>query len=102
MRCSRDKGGRPDQMERYLEEGNGAGSLIYAAVDGPDNLLNDGQVCEDVISNIREKRDPDKPFLIACGFSRPHMPWVAPKRYFDINPETAAQLAIVPEGVEKV
>jgi hypothetical protein len=71
-------------------------------VDGPDNLLNDGQVCEDVISNIREKRDPDKPFLIACGFSRPHMPWVAPKRYFDIYPETAGQLAIVLEGVEKV
>jgi hypothetical protein len=54
MRCSRDKGGRPDQMERYLEEGNGAGSLIYAAVDGPDNLLNDGQVVK-TLFRISEK-----------------------------------------------
>jgi uncharacterized sulfatase len=96
-----DQGGRPDQLEGYLKEGNGAGALVYVSVDGPDNLLNDGQVCDDVISYIKEQRDPDKPFAIACGFSRPHMPWVAPKKYFDLYPEDAGKLAYLPEGAEK-
>jgi uncharacterized sulfatase len=97
-----DQGGRPDQLEGYLKKGNGAGALAWVSVDGPDNILNDGQVCDDVISYIREQRDSDKPFAIACGFSRPHMPWVAPKKYFDLYPEDAGELAYIPEGAEKV
>jgi uncharacterized sulfatase len=97
-----DQGGRADQLKGYLEKGSGAGALIYVSVDGPDNILNDGQVAEDVVSYIKEQRDSDKPFAIACGFSRPHMPWVAPKKYFDMYPEDAGELAYIPEGAKKV
>jgi uncharacterized sulfatase len=96
-----EKGGRPDQMQGYLIKGRGSGALIYAALDGPDNLLNDGQVADDVISYIKEQRDADTPFAIACGFSRPHMPWVAPKKYFDLYPEDVGKLAYLPDGAEK-
>jgi uncharacterized sulfatase len=97
-----DQGGRADQLQGYLERGSGSGALVYVSVDGPDNLLNDGQVADDVVAYIKEKRDGDKPFAIACGFSRPHMPWVAPKKYFDLYPEDAGELAYIPDGAKKV
>ncbi|MEO0416146.1 MAG: sulfatase-like hydrolase/transferase [Verrucomicrobiota bacterium] len=96
-----DKGGKPEDIESYLETGSGPAALAYFAVDGPDNLLNDGQTSDDVISYIKEQRDPDKPFAIACGFLRPHMPWAAPKKYFDLYPEDAGKLAYLPESQSK-
>lgn len=96
-----EKGGRADQLKGYLTKGSGSGALVYVSVDGPDNLLNDGQVADDVIRYIKEQRDSGKPFAIACGFSRPHMPWVAPKRYFDMYSQDAGRLAYIPKGVEK-
>jgi uncharacterized sulfatase len=96
------KDGRVEHVAKYLETGSGPAALAYFEVDGPDNLLNDGQTCDDVISFIKDQRDPDKPFAIACGFLRPHMPWAAPKKYFDLYPEDAGNLAYIPEGAEKI
>ncbi len=96
-----ETGGREEHIAQYMETGSGPGALAWFSVDGPDNLLNDGQTCDDVISYIKEQRDPDKPFAIACGFMRPHMPWAAPKKYFDLYPEDAGKLATIPEGAAK-
>lgn len=97
-----DHGGREDHVKQYLDTGNGPAALAYFATEGPENLLNDGQTCDDVISYLKTERDPNKPFAIACGFLRPHMPWAAPKKYFDLYPEDAGQLAQLPEGREKI
>ncbi|NME70368.1 sulfatase [Flammeovirga aprica] len=94
-------GGRYDQIEIYRQMGRGPGSLMYASVDGPDDILNDGKTANDVIKFIKSDRDKSKPFMISCGFARPHMPWVAPKKYFDMYPEHAGKLAYAPENVDK-
>jgi len=96
-----ESGGKKEDVENYLKKGKGSAALAYFMVDGPDNLLNDGQICDDVISYLKKERDPKKPFAIACGFLRPHMPWAAPKKYFDMYPEDAGKLAYIPEGAEK-
>ncbi|MFN7933973.1 MAG: sulfatase [Bryobacteraceae bacterium] len=52
------------------------------APDVPDNALQDGQVADRAVAALRELRD--KPFFLAVGFLKPHLPFVAPKKYFDL------------------
>ena len=40
----------------------------------------------------------DEPFLIAAGFHRPHTPYLAPRRYFDLHPPASVSLPFVPDG----
>ncbi|WP_019028914.1 sulfatase [Colwellia piezophila] len=94
-------GGRADQIQIYKDKGAGPGSLMYASIDAPDNFLKDGQVAESVIDYIKNKRDKTKPFMIVSGFSKPHMPWVAPKKYFDMYPEDAGTIADFPKGAKE-
>lgn len=94
-------GGDQEAIDDYLKKGAGPAALMYAAVDGPDTMLNDGKTANTVIDYIKNQRDPSKPFAISCGFARPHMPWVAPKQYFDMYPEHAGKLAPIPKGASK-
>ena len=94
-------GGDQKAVQKYMKKTATPSALIYASVDGPDDLLNDGKTTNDVVDYIKNKRDKSKPFAIACGFGRPHLPWVAPKKYFDMYPEDAGTLAYFPKGTKK-
>lgn len=52
--------------------------------DVADNKLPDGQTADKAIQTLRTIKD--KPFFLAVGFIKPHLPFVAPKRYFDLHP----------------
>lgn len=43
------------------------------------------------------KRTYDKPFFLACGFYRPHLPWNVPKKYYDKFPAESLTLPLVKE-----
>jgi arylsulfatase A-like enzyme len=43
-----------------------------------------------VSQKLQEKRD--KPFFLACGIYRPHVPWFVPRKYFDMFPLDKIQL----------
>lgn len=57
---------------------------IYESPDVADNAYPDGLVAEKSIKDLRRLKQAGKPFFLACGFIRPHMPFYAPKKYWDL------------------
>ncbi|WP_462317185.1 sulfatase [Marinilabilia sp.] len=64
--------------------------------EGTDLDQQDGQHAQKAIEIINAKRD--KPFFLALGFSKPHDPFVAPKKYFDMYPLEDCNPAELPEN----
>jgi iduronate 2-sulfatase len=59
-------------------------SLSWLEADGSDDEQTDGMVANETVRLIKENKD--KPFFIAAGFYRPHCPYIAPKKYFNLYP----------------
>ncbi len=62
----------------------GGNVMTIVKADGDDLAHSDGKTAEKAIELIR--RHKDAPFFLAVGFVRPHVPFVAPKAYFDPYP----------------
>ena len=67
----------------------------WGPVDAPKEEMGDWQVAEWISEQLG--RDFDKPFFLACGFYRPHLPWYAPREYFDKFPLDSLSMPEVPE-----
>jgi len=52
--------------------------------DVPDDHLFAGRMTQQVLDTLRN-RDSTQPMFLAVGYRRPHLPFVAPKRYFDLH-----------------
>ena len=53
-------------------------------LDVPDNAYQDGVNAILAKNQIIALSKSDKPFFMAVGFSKPHLPFVAPKKYWDL------------------
>ena len=69
-------------------------ALGYLADDGHDADQTDAMVATEAIRLMAENKD--RPFFIAAGFFRPHVPSVAPKRYFDLYDLNDVELPQLP------
>ena len=61
-----------------------ARGLIFEASDVPDNAYADGLIAEKTIEQLRRLKETGGPFFIATGFFKPHLPFYAPKKYWDL------------------
>ena len=72
------------------------GNMMWGPVDAPDSQMADGHIADWAIKKLREKHD--RPFFLAVGFHRPHLPWNCPRAYFDMHPLDKVQLPKVQEN----
>lgn len=49
-----------------------------------DDELPDGAVAAEAVRRIQQAKSHAKPFFLAVGFVKPHLPFVAPKKYWDL------------------
>lgn len=51
--------------------------------DVPDSAYRDGKLALKAIRDLRKLKEDNKPFFLALGFYKPHLPFTAPKNYWD-------------------
>lgn len=59
--------------------------IRWASLPVPDEVLFEGAMASKVAEFVR-RYDGERPLFLAVGFHKPHLPFVAPKRYFDLHP----------------
>ncbi|MFT4204215.1 MAG: sulfatase [Chitinophagaceae bacterium] len=71
----------------------GKGNFDWSPVDVANEQMGDYKNVDHAIDFF--KADRDKPFFLAVGFTRPHLPWYVPRKYFDLYPLDKIQLPAV-------
>ncbi|TYA92115.1 sulfatase [Seonamhaeicola marinus] len=79
----------------------------YESADVPDNTYSDGYNTEMAIATMQDMlaKNPDKPFFLGLGFNKPHLNWVAPKKYWDLYKRSDIKLSkqtVAPKNVAQV
>lgn len=78
-------------QDRYIDQ-YGQWYLKAASteiVDLPDNVYYDGAQTDVALEKLEELKTQKQPFFFGIGFYRPHLPFNAPKKYWDLyDPET--------------
>lgn len=67
----------------------------WLSAEGTDEDQEDGQTAQKAIEFIKSTHE--KPFFLAVGFAKPHDPFHAPKKYYDLYPIENCPPPVLPE-----
>ena len=81
----------PFVKRQYRVTENTATEMGPEGVD--DDGYIDGQICLDALSKLDKFAEESKPFFLAVGFKKPHIPFIAPKKYWDLYNRDSLTLA---------
>jgi arylsulfatase A-like enzyme len=73
-------------------------ALPYEKADLPDDAYFDGKIAAKAIEELQAAKQSGKPFFMAVGFLKPHLPFNAPAKYWDLYPEASIKL---PDNMHK-
>ncbi|MBI5767015.1 MAG: sulfatase [Verrucomicrobia bacterium] len=84
-----DGPGNDPQEKAAIESryGGGDGRPAWHVLDGDGSQMRDGLNAATTAKLIAEKSAAKKSFFLAAGFHKPHLPWTAPKKFFDLYDE---------------
>ena len=84
-----------------LRPGQYGATLSWLRAEGGDHEQTDGIAATEAIARIKAHAPESKPFFLAVGLYRPHTPYVAPEKYFDLYPLDAIEVPALHEELEK-
>lgn len=73
----------------------------YECADVSDTGLPDGLTAELAVKKLKELTGEKQPFCLAVGFFKPHLPFVSPKKYWDLYEESEIPLSPMKDIPEK-
>lgn len=95
-----------DQLDRALSRARAMGltykqidsfmdkhRVVVEAADVPDDAYSDGAIARKAGRMLEGLSKGNKPFFLAVGFTKPHLPFVAPQKYWDLYDRGKIQLA---------
>jgi len=85
----REKGFGPKPSHRWNWNRKGT-STDWSAFPESDEQMPDYSTAQWAIGRLKEKHD--KPFFLAAGFLRPHVPWHVPQKWFDKHPINSLEM----------
>ncbi|MGV3484992.1 MAG: sulfatase [Planctomycetaceae bacterium] len=83
---------RGRQANKANKANTGGRGAPYSISARSDDELGDGQVAQKTIADLQRLKQSGKPFFLAAGFFKPHLPFVAPQKYWDLYPAGSLQL----------
>ena len=81
-----------------LVPGSFGATLSWMAAEGKDEEQTDGMVATEAVKQLEKHANSKEPFFLAVGFYKPHTPYVAPKKYFDLYPRESIIIPRIPAG----
>jgi len=84
-----------------LRPGRFGGTMSWLAADGTDAEQTDGIAATKAVGLLKQYAQEERRFFLAVGLFRPHTPYVAPKKYFEMYPREKITIPEMPEGYLK-
>jgi arylsulfatase A-like enzyme len=84
-----------DLIHRIADKNLG-GTMSWLAAEGTDLEQTDGMVATESIQLMKKYAASEQPFFLAVGFFKPHTPYVAPKKYFEMYDPAEIEVPRVP------
>ena len=79
-----------------IKDKSKANAIKWGALDCPTEAMPDSFMVDYIIRKLNQKND--KPLFLGCGFTKPHLPWSVPRKYFDMYPLSEIPTPVVKEG----
>jgi uncharacterized sulfatase len=101
-----DGAGEDDEEKAAIQAryGGGDGRPRWHVLSGDGSKTRDGLNARTIQRLIAEKSQTRSPFFLALGLHKPHLPWTAPKRFYDLYPEGSIRNPVDPamQGIPEI